>query len=109
MSYAESANQLYERPEFYNALTTNCVNSIIPHARAGNPRTSARTFSWDILLPGHSARLAYGNDNLDTSIPFEELEERSHVNAAAQAADQDPDFSQKIRIGLPQPRVREVD
>jgi hypothetical protein len=106
MSYADAANQLYESPEFYNALTSNCVTSIIPHARAGDPNTTARSFSWEILLPGYSARRAYRNGNIDTSMPFEEVEARSHINRAALAVDRDPDFSSKIRIGLPHPPTR---
>ena len=106
MSYADRANALYEHPEFYNALTSNCVTSIIPHARAGDANTTARTYSWEILLPGHSAHRAYRNGNIDTSMPFEEVEARSHVNRAALAADRDKDFSNKIRIGLPQPPPR---
>jgi hypothetical protein len=106
MSYADSANQLFDHPEFYNAMTSNCVTSILPHVRAGDPNTTARWYSKEILLPGHSARRAYENGNIDTSMPFEEVEARSHVNRAAQAADRDPDFSNKIRIGLPQPPVR---
>jgi hypothetical protein len=106
MSYAEHANQLHEHPDFYNALTTNCVTSIIPHARAGDTNATARTFSWDIVLPGYSARRAYRNGNIDTSMPFEEVEARSRINGAALAADRDPDFSAKIRIGLPQPPPR---
>ena len=35
------------------------------------------------------------------SLPFEELKRRSLINAAAQAADQGPDFSRRIREGLP--------
>jgi hypothetical protein len=38
---------------------------------------------------------------MDRSLPWEELKRRSLVNAAAQAADQAPDFSQRIRAGLP--------
>jgi hypothetical protein len=38
---------------------------------------------------------------MDQSLPFEELTRRSLVNAAAQAADQAPDFSRRIRAGLP--------
>jgi hypothetical protein len=38
---------------------------------------------------------------LDHRLPFEELKRRSRINAAAQAADQAPDFSRRIRAGLP--------
>jgi hypothetical protein len=40
---------------------------------------------------------------LDTRLPFEELKRRSHINAAAHAADQAADFSERIRAGLPKP------
>jgi hypothetical protein len=44
---------------------------------------------------------------LDTSMPFKELRRLSHVNPVAHAADEAPDFSQKIRAGLPRPSVPE--
>jgi uncharacterized membrane protein YphA (DoxX/SURF4 family) len=108
MSYVERANGLHEHPEFYNALTTNCVTSIIPHAQAGQLNPTGRTLSWEVLLAGYSARRAYRNGNLDTSMSFEQLESRSRVNHAAQVADQDPDFANRIRIGLPQPPTRDA-
>jgi hypothetical protein len=39
--------------------------------------------------------------HLDRSLPFEELKRRSHINAVAQAADRAPDFSRRIRVGVP--------
>jgi len=59
--------------------------------------------SWKILLSGYVPQYLYEQDRIDTSLPFEELKRRSHVNAAAEAADQAADFSQRIRIGLPVP------
>jgi Domain of unknown function (DUF4105) len=100
LSYVESINSLRDQPQFYNALTSNCVTEIVPHARAGHPDAH---IGWQLLLSGYAARQAYQNGNLDTSMPFEQLEARSHINAAAMAADQDPDFSNRIRIGLPNP------
>jgi hypothetical protein len=40
---------------------------------------------------------------VDTRLPFDELRRRSSINRAAQAADADPQFSQRIRAGLPDP------
>jgi hypothetical protein len=45
----------------------------------------------------------YGIVGLDTSLSFAELKQRSHINARAQAAGEAPDFSQRIRAGLPRP------
>jgi hypothetical protein len=36
-------------------------------------------------------------------LPFSELKARSLINPRAKAADASPDFSEVIRVGLPQP------
>ena len=104
LSYFESINSLRDHPQWYNALTENCITSIIPHARAANP--SARN-SWMTLLPGHTAEQAYGNGQLDDSIPFKELESRSRINDIALTTSGDADFSRQIRVTLPIPSRRE--
>ena len=43
----------------------------------------------------------YEQGRLDRSLPFAELKRRGHINAPAQAADKAPDFSRRIRLGLP--------
>jgi hypothetical protein len=43
----------------------------------------------------------YDAGRLVRGLSFEELKRRSHVNAAAQAADQSPDFSRRIRVMVP--------
>ena len=53
----------------------------------------------------HGDQLFYERGNVDTRLPFEELRERSLINAKAKIADHDPDFSQRIREGLPDPRA----
>jgi Domain of unknown function (DUF4105) len=100
LDYIREINSLAEKPEFYNALTTNCTTSILTHThvnQAGLP------LSWKVLLSGYVPQYLYERAAIDTSLPFEELKRRSHVNAAAQAADQQSDFSQRIRVGLPNP------
>lgn len=99
-SYFEKINELRERPSFYNSLTTNCTTNVLMHTRV-NPGTHA--YSWKILLSGYAPLYTYELGRLDTSLPFEELKRRSHINAAAHAADQAADFSQQIRAGLPRP------
>jgi hypothetical protein len=39
-------------------------------------------------------------------MPFAELRARSLINDQAHAADHDPDFSERIREGLPRPPTR---
>jgi hypothetical protein len=93
-------NSLATKPEFYNSLTTNCTTSILTHTRV-NP--GDLPLSWKILLSGYVPQYLYERAAIDTSLPLEELKRRSHINAAAQAADKAPDFSQRIRAGLPMP------
>jgi len=101
MSYFEEINQLQTAPEFYNTLTTNCTTNVLRHTRV-NP--GEHSYNWKILLSGYTPLYTYELGRLDTSIPFEDLKRRSHINAAARAADQAEDFSQRIRVGLPRPQ-----
>lgn len=102
LEYMRAINRLYAQPEFYNTLTTNCTNVIVTHTRV-NP--GHLPFSWKILLSGYAPEYAYESGRLGQDMPFAELRARSLVNAAAHAADQAPDFSTRIRAGLPRGRA----
>jgi hypothetical protein len=98
LDYMRDINELRDRPRFYNTFTTNCTTMIAAHTRVNPDHVP---FSWKILVSGYAPEYVYQMGRLDQSLPFEELRRRSLVNAAAQAADQAPDFSQRIRAGLP--------
>jgi uncharacterized protein DUF4105 len=98
LDYMRDINRLREHPRFYNTLTTNCTTMILAHA-AVNP--GHIPLSWKVLLSGYAAEYVYDEGRLDRTLSFEELKRRSHINAVAQAADQAPDFSRRIRAGLP--------
>jgi Domain of unknown function (DUF4105) len=103
LEYVDKINQLKERPEFYNTLTTNCTTDVwwlVRHLTGQLP------LDWRVLLSGYFAEYAYDLGSLDTSMPFAELKARSLINAKAHAADQAPDFSERIRDGLPRPAIR---
>jgi hypothetical protein len=97
MDYFREVNELRDHPDWYNTLTTNCTTNVLRHTRV-NPGDHA--WSWKILLSGYAPQYAYERGRLDTSVPFDELKRRAYVNGAAQAADQAPDFSQRIRADL---------
>jgi hypothetical protein len=103
LEYMRKMNALRERPEFYNTLTTNCTTAILMNTRV-NPESLP--LSWKVLMSGYTPAYVYESGRMDRSLPFEELQRRSLVNAAAQAADQAPDFSRRIRAGLPGPAGR---
>ncbi len=98
LEYIREINSLKARPEFYNTLTTNCTTNIWMHA-AVNP--GHVPFSWKILASGYVPQYLYELGRVDTSLPFEELRRRGHVNMRAHAADHAPDFSRRIREGIP--------
>lgn len=100
LDYIREINSLATKPEFYNSLTTNCTTSILTHSRV-NP--GHLPLSWKVLLSGYLPDYLYENRRIDTGLRFKELKQRSHINAAAQAADRAADFSQRIRTGLPVP------
>jgi hypothetical protein len=99
LDYFTYINHLKEQPEWYNALTHNCTTAIrghvVPHA------VTRRWPSWKLLVNGYLDERLYETKVVDQSLPFPELKAHSHINERAQAANDAPDFSKKIREGLP--------
>lgn len=98
LDYLAEINRLAAKPRWYNALTLNCTTAIRHHVQQvapGNP------WNWRILVNGFLDELAYMRGNVNTSLPFAELRARSDITERAKAADDDPDFSARIREGLP--------
>jgi len=98
MEYIRQINSMKEKPEWYNTLTTNCTTDVVRLIRAYGGRAR---YNWKVLLSGYAPRYAYENGSLDTRIPFEELRRLSYINSKARAVGDDPEFSRKIREGLP--------
>jgi hypothetical protein len=98
LEYIHSLNALRNKPRWYNAVTTNCTTSI----RTQHPPGERMPWDWRILLNGKGDQLMYERHLIVTGgFPFSELKARSLINARAKAADASPDFSQLIRVGLP--------
>jgi len=102
LDYLESVNSLARQPEWYNALTSNCTTNIRGHMR---PYAANSMFDWRILLNGRIDELTYELGRLDTTYSYPELRERSLINERAKAAGSAPDFSRRIRAGLPGVKV----
>jgi uncharacterized protein DUF4105 len=98
LAYVRDVNRLAEHPAWYNALTENCTTAIYRLAR---PYAVRSWWSWKLLVNGHLDELMYENGAVDRSLPFTEFKARSRINERAMAANDAPDFSQKIRAGLP--------
>jgi hypothetical protein len=98
LDYFRAINRLHDTPEWYNALLSNCTSVLRGHTR---PYYRKVVWDWRLLANGYADQLAYEKGTLDTSLPFAELKRQSIINAKARAADLDPDFSRRIREGLP--------
>ncbi len=96
--YLTRINELADRPEFYHLLTNSCTINIFRYANA-----AGRVGRFDVrhLLNGLVDSYLYHSGRVDTTLPFDELRQRSLINEAAQAADGATDFSQRIRASLP--------
>jgi len=100
LDYVAGMNELADHPKFYNAFTDNCTTTIRVHTKHVG---AAAPWDWRILLNGYADEMLYERARIDTSLPFPALKAQSLVNVRAQAADQDPEFSRRIREGVPRP------
>jgi hypothetical protein len=99
--YLADANDLARSPRWYNTLTGNCTTLAFGMVRAVSP---GLRLDYRVLLSGYLPHFAYDLGATDTSMPFEKLRDLSRIHDRAVAADADPDFSVKIREGIPIPR-----
>jgi Domain of unknown function (DUF4105) len=100
LEYLRQLNELNARPQWYNALTSNCTTNIFANmAAAGGQRRIS--WDWRMILNGKSDEMEYEKGNFARNLPFAELKRRAYINRAAQAAGDAPDFSDRIREGRP--------
>jgi hypothetical protein len=89
---------MHEQPVWYNALTSNCTTNIRIHTKVAAGDRFA-PWDWRLLLNGKSDEYAYDYHRFVGDLPFADLKAQAHINDAARAADQAPDFSARIRLG----------
>jgi hypothetical protein len=98
--YLADANELARTPRWYNTLTGNCTTLVFGMIRVLRPDLR---LDYRVLLSGYLPDLAYELGATDTSMPFERLRELARIHDKSAQADADPDYSMKIREGLPIP------
>ena len=106
VDYLDEINRLADHPQWYNALTQNCTTAIRSHAQYAG---AGGRLDWRLLANGHLDQLLYERGQIDTDLPFDDLRNRSNITERAKAADDSPDFSARIRQGLPQSRVSGIN
>ncbi|MES2922652.1 MAG: DUF4105 domain-containing protein [Verrucomicrobiota bacterium] len=98
LEYLNTLNRMREKPRWYNAITTNCTTAI----RHQHPAAERAKWNWRLLVNGKADELMYERHAIATGgLPFAELKQRALIDDAAKAANDDPDFSARIRAGRP--------
>ncbi len=105
MVYLERINYLADHSEWYHLLKNSCGINIFRYKNA-----AGREGPFDIrhLVNGWADRYLYEAGMVDTSMPFENLRQRCHINRVAQSTDGTLDaqeFSRRIRESLPGERL----
>ena len=101
LQYVAEANALAQQPAFYNSITTNCTTAVVKLIRAAG---GTLPLDWRLVVNGHLPGYLYDHDAVVTTIPLSELMALARIDERAKAADQSPDFSRLIRVGVPSPR-----
>lgn len=100
LQYLRRANQLHQRPEWYNALSSNCTTNIFTEMEAIGPLPAGISeFDPRVVLSGEADRVLYNHGLLAGNLPFAESRQQSRINPAASAIGDDPHFSRLIRAG----------
>jgi hypothetical protein len=96
--YLDRINKLADHPEFYHLLSNSCTINIV---RYGKSLGAPNHFDIRHYLNGLFDAYLYDMGAIRSKLPFEELRRRSRINDAALAAQDAPDFSERIRASLP--------
>ncbi len=96
VSLLTRANALREEPEFYHSVWNSCATNAAAHLNEALPGALP---GWDIALaaPGYSDKLFLERGLIDTDLPWEKLRDAFRINNRAEAATNDPHFSDRIR------------
>jgi hypothetical protein len=98
LDYLQRVNELNRQPEWYNAVTNNCTTNIA--VAAAEAQHKEVRYDWRILLNGKMDEMMYENGGLVTGgLPLPALKAQAHINDAARAADDSPEWSKLIRLG----------
>jgi hypothetical protein len=97
--YLAWINEARARPQWYNALTNNCVSQVIAYL-AQNKVGGISKWDWRTVLNGPGDRMLYDLGDLAGGLSFPELKRRALINEAAKQASPD-DFSTAIRQNRP--------
>lgn len=98
ISMLEKTNQLKEKPEFYNTLTSTCTTNLAELASKNTNETFFK-YHYQILLPRYSDELLLKKDLIKTNLTnIEDVRNYFKINKQARKAQYLNNFSQEIRV-----------
>lgn len=95
LEMVKRANEIKNKPEFYNSLTNTCTTNIVSHVNTVVP--DRVPLDPRILFPGYSDKFAYELGLIDTDLSFEAARAKFHINERAEKYANSSNFSVKIR------------
>ena len=99
--YLKWMKEIQDKPEWYNAFTSNCTSSVTAYL-AANKIGGVSRWDWRNVLNGRGDEMLYDLGDLATGgLSFPDLKRRALINSAAQRADSSADFSEQIRKDRP--------
>lgn len=96
--YVQDANRLAENAQWYNSLTTNCTTAVY---RIIATLGGAVPVDWRLIANGFLPEMLYDEGVLNTDYTVQSLRDFGRIAERAQAAGLGPDFSARIREGVP--------
>lgn len=98
LAYVDEANALIESPRFYNTITANCTTLIFAMARGIGARLP---LDYRLLVTDRLPGYAFKVGGLWPGFTLPELEAGGRIDERARRVHRAPDFSQRIRQGVP--------
>lgn len=98
LAYVDEANRLVTIPRFYNTVSANCM-TLVYHMMTGID--GHLPIGYQLLLSGYLPEYAYARGALDQRESLDTLRALGRITERAKRADQSPDFSADIRVGIP--------
>ena len=98
LAYVDQARGLSAKPRFYDTLTANCTTIVFEMAQR---IVGQLPLDWRLLASGYLPEYLHSIDGLKAKDDLATLRAAGRIAERAKAADQDADFSQAIRRGIP--------
>lgn len=76
--FIAQTNKIYQEPEFYSTIFSNCTNKLAHAANRQKPKTIPLTISK--VLPGYADKTLYKLGFIDSSLEWEETQKKSYVH-----------------------------